>query len=136
MDELFEQLRSLALSFAAPYTSIEHGAMPSDASLSMYFGAGYTSTMFFDRGAVQEIFVALNGKHPEAKTLVRAMDNIHNGLRLATAYPSGAGWKILLVETNVPPHYLGRENSMNKGGARQWLYGSILKIKIQLNGGC
>lgn len=132
MDEIFEAVKALALTFAAPFTSIEHGALPTENSLAMYPGPGYSPKVFLDRARISDVFFVLNGKHANAKTLVAAMGAIHRGLSIYDGYPlRGNYWQVLNVETSTPPNLLERESS----GARASLYGSMLKVTIYLDGG-
>jgi hypothetical protein len=129
-DEVFQAVRTLALAYAAPYTAIDHGAMPQENGLAMYPGPGYVAERHFDRGGVYDVSVVLNGKHSNLGTLLPSMSNVHRSLSTLTAYPEGAGWKILSIETSTPPNYLDRETS----GSKQWLYGSILAVKFYVKG--
>lgn len=131
-DQILQAVRVLAIAHAAPFQTIEHGAMPQNNGLSMYLGPGTVEQRHMDKGGIQQITVALNGKHQQLDVVLGAMSNIHTGLMATRDYPGGAGWRILNIETSTPPNYLDREDS----GTRQWLYGSLLVAKVYFGGAC
>jgi len=130
--EIIQDIRNQAQSFAAPYTTVEHGAMPVENGLAMFMGPGYNTQMHFDKGGEYDIYVVFNGKHSNLQTLVTSMSAVHIGLTQARIYSEGTQWSILNIETLVPPNYLDREES----GTRQWLYGSMFRVKIYIKGDC
>lgn len=130
--EVLQGVRGLATTFAAPYTFIDHGAMPADNSLAMFPGPGMTSETHLDKGIVYDLLFALNGKHESLNVLVSALSNIHTGLAQLKVYLIGSNWQILDIETATLPNYLDREHS----GTRQWLYGSLIRVKVYVKGEC
>lgn len=130
--EILQAVRTLAISLATPYTTIEHGAMPPNNGLAMYLGPGTIDQRHLDKGGLQSLTVALNGKHEQLSTVLGALSNIHAGLMLMQNYPSGDDWQITDIEMATPPNYLDREQS----GTRQWLYGSLLRVTFYAKGEC
>jgi len=130
--EILQAIRTLAIGHAAPYTTIDHGAMPAENGLAIYLGPGVTGQRHMDKGGIRDITIALNGKHGNLGTVLSALSNIHRALEMMRDYPSGEAWQILNIETATPPNYLDREQS----GTRQWLCGSILAVKIYVKGEC
>lgn len=129
-DQVFAKVKELAESYAAPYTSIANGAMPTENGLAMYPGPGFPTESYLDRGAEYSASIVLNGKHSNLKTLLTALSSIHTGLTRMTDYPKTDDWQILSIETSTSPNYIGREES----GSRQWLYGSILTVRFYIKG--
>jgi hypothetical protein len=130
--EILQAVRTLAISLATPYTTIEHGAMPPNNGLAMYLGPGTIDQRHLDKGGLQSLTVALNGKHEQLSTVIGALSAIHSGLMLMRNYPRGTGWEIVDIETATPPNYLDREAS----GTQQWLYGSLLRVTFYTKGEC
>lgn len=130
--DILQAVRTLAIQHAAPYTTIEHGAMPSANGLALYLGPGTIDQRYMDKGGLQSLTVALNGKHEQLSTVLGALSEIHTGLMLMQSYPSGDDWQITDIETATPPNYLDREQS----GTRQWLYGSLLRVTFYAKGEC
>jgi hypothetical protein len=124
--EIIQAVKTLATTYAAPYTKIELGAMPTENGLAMYLGAGAPDWDYLDRGSVNSISVVLNGKHSNQQTVVTALSAIHTALTRLKEYPAGAGWKILNIKTIAAPNYIDYES--------QWLYGSILDVQFYLEG--
>lgn len=131
-DKILQAVRAAAIPYASPFTTIEHGSLPADAGLAIYPGPGYSPTSYFDRGGTYRLIYALNGKHDNLGTLLPVMSSIHRGLTTTATYPSGDGWRILLIETATPPNYLDREESE----PRYWLYGSLLRVTCYFEGAC
>lgn len=131
-DQILQAIKTLATSYAAPYTAIDHGALPAENGLAMYLGPGFSLQRHFDKGGMYEVVIAMNGKHKDLGVLLPALSNIHQGLSLLKSYPSGTGWEIIDIETATPPNYLDREAS----GTRQWLYGSLLRVSFYAKGAC
>ena len=129
-DQVFAAVKQLAETHAAPYTAIANGSMPPEDGLAMFLGPGSPVESFFDRGATYDIRIVLNGKHSNLQTLLTALSNIHNGLVRTADYPKTDDWQILSIETATSPNYISREESMT----RQWLYGSILSVRIYIKG--
>ena len=128
--QILQAVKTLAVSYATPYTAIDHGAMPEKNGLAIYPGPGYETERYFDRGGLYEMSIVLNGKHSNLQTLLTALSNIHQKLTLKTEYPESADWQILDIRTSSSPNYLDREQS----DTRQWLYGSILAVKFYVKG--
>lgn len=129
-DQILSNVKELATSYASPFTTIEHGALPPENGLALYPGPGIPPERHFDRGAVYEESFVLNGKHSDLETLLTALSSIHCGLSTIEDYPKTDDWQILNIETATPPNYLDREVS----GTKQWLYGSILAVKFYIKG--
>jgi hypothetical protein len=124
--EILQAVKTLATFYASPYTKIELGAMPIDNGLAMYLGAGALEWDYLNRGSVNSISVALNGKHTDQQTVVTVLSTIHKSLTRLKEYPAGADWKILNIKTASAPNYIERDG--------QWLYGSTLDIQFYLEG--
>ena len=129
LDVILEAVKTLAVPYAAPYTSIDLGSLPADDGVSLYIGSGSVPEEFMDRGKNYSISVVCNGKHTNQKTVLAALSNIHKGLTQKKVYTSGVGWEITNIDSYVLPNYVEREISSG-----QWLYGSILKVSFYLKG--
>lgn len=130
LDQVLQAVRTLAIGYAAPYTTIDNGSMPTENGLAIYPGPGYSTGRYLDRGADYQVPFVLNGKHSDLGVLLSAMSNIHTKLSMLSAYPKTDGWQITGIESATPPNYLSREDS----NTRQWLYGSILTVKFHVKG--
>lgn len=128
--EILQAVRALAIQYATPYTTIDHGSMPMGDGLAMYLGAGGDRIRYRDKGKAMELTYALNGKHTNLQTLLSALSNIHTELELRTEYPQGATWAITNIRTSAPPVYLDREQS----DGNRWLYGSMLSVYVKVRG--
>ncbi len=127
-DKIIQAVKTLATSYAAPYTSIDLGAMPEDNGLAMYLGPGAPDEEYLNRSSLNSIDVVLNGKHSNQQTVLQALSNIHKALTQLKSYSSGEGWKITNIRTTTAPNYIGQEDS------GQWLYGSILEVQFYMKG--
>lgn len=128
--DILMAVKSLAETYAEPFTKIEHGAMPMGDSLAMYLGPGMADRRYMDKSGNWQITLALNGKHKQLDTLLHAMSNIHKYLNLQTTFPQGEGWAIYEIATSSPPSYLSREQS----DGNRWLYGSLLTVSFSTGG--
>jgi hypothetical protein len=126
--EVLQAVRTLAISYATPYTTIDVGSMPVSNGLAMYLGPGAPDSSDLNRGSINSSFIALNGKDADQEKLVTALSAIHKALTQLKVYPAGADWEILNIKTSAAPNYIEQESS------GQWLYGSILAVEFYLKG--
>lgn len=95
----------------------------------MFLGSGGPDTEYLDRGAIIDIDIVLNGKHANQQTVVTALSIIHLALTQRKQYTNGVNWAIKNIRTTSTPNFIEQEAS-----SKQWLYGSILEIKIEVKG--
>jgi len=127
-DEIFQAVRTLAISHASPYTTIDPGPLPTGNGLAIYPGPGYNQEKYFDRGGTYRVSIVLNGKDDDLGDVLPALSTIHKNLSRSKTYPTDTGWEIINIETGTAPHYIDREES----GA--WLCGSILTVEFYVKG--
>ncbi|MFA5424451.1 MAG: hypothetical protein WC374_11410 [Phycisphaerae bacterium] len=126
--EVLQAVRTLAISYATPYTTIDVGSTPSANGLAMYLGAGAPDAEDMNRGSRNTIFITLNGKDADQQKIVTTLSAIHKALNRLKDFPAGADWEILNIKTSAAPGYIEQESS------GQWLYGSILTVEFYLKG--
>lgn len=128
-DKIIQAVKTLATSYAAPYTSIDLGGLPENDGLALYLGPSSPDEEYLDRGSLNGIDVVLNGKHANQQKVLSALSNIHKSLTQLKTYPSGEGWEITNIRTTTAPNFIEQEASSG-----QWLYGSILEVQFYMKG--
>ena len=107
--------------------AIVTGSMPPDDGIAMTGQAG-SATIFLDIGSNERMTVVCNGKSTSQSAVIRQLDAIHKSLTRRKDFPTGDGWQIYAIETVSSPRLIGREQNS------QWLYGSLLLVKINVGG--
>lgn len=143
--EILQEIIEQALLFSTPFTSIGIQDEPDNNGLAacvkdpgsmLHVNNGVVcikDTMLqthMDKGKINEIAVALSGKHSDQQMLITALSNIHNGLSKLQERPSGTEWEMLSIDTLAPPYYIGLEETV----PQQWYYGSLLQVKFYIKG--
>lgn len=111
-----------------PFAAVTRGALPTGAGLACEVGPSTPLEVYLDKNSYIPLDVALNGKHPNLKTLSDAMNAIHSALTRATSYPEGTGWKIVDIANYTLPQVIGREDN------NDWLMASALSVKFYWRG--
>lgn len=131
--KILSAIRTQATLYAMPYKSIGNGSMPVNNGLAMYIGSGAETQRHFDGGGLQELSIALNGKHDNLETVLTALSNIHTNITSCNYFntPSfnGDNWQIINISTSSIPNHIGREDT-----SKQWLCGSILRVTFNFKG--
>lgn len=107
-----------------PYSPVIIGSMPPDNGLSIAIASGAPDATFLTKSTAYSISVVFNGKHSNQQIVSDFLNNAHQALTQATAYPATDTYQITNIETIGAPNYIGREQN------NQWLYGSSLAIKF------
>lgn len=102
------------------------GALPTGKGITCEVGPSSPSEVYLDKGVYVPLSLVVNGKHRDLKALSEAMNRIHGELTTAREYPSGGGWQIVDIVTNVLPQVVGREDD------NTWLMASRLSVRIYL----
>lgn len=103
--------------------------MPETNGIAIQIGAGSPVELFQDKGNITDVSVIVNAKHIAQNTALSALSDIHLALTRMTIYPSTADYQILNIETSTIPNYIERVST------GEWLYGSILRVKLYIKGG-
>lgn len=101
------------------------GSLPGDDSIAVYPGPGTPTDEYLDRGKEHELFVVVNDKNEDQVTALSSLDAIHKHFTQLKVYPPGADYTIINIATGTAPNYIGKD-----ANNQQWLYGSILKVKV------
>lgn len=128
-DEILQAVRQMAE--AAAGVPIVNGSMPPDDGIAMT-GQASQDVTFLDIGSNERMTVVCNGKNASQEAVIRQLDAIHRALTRRKDFPQSDGWQIYAIETISSPRLIGREQ--NPGA--QWLYGSSLRININVKGIC
>lgn len=128
-DEILQAVRQMAE--AAAGVPVVNGSMPPDDGIAMT-GQASQDVTFLDIGSNERMTVVCNGKSASQETVIRQLDAIHRALTRRKDFPQSDGWQIYAIETISSPRLIGREQ--NPGA--QWLYGSSLRININVKGIC
>ena len=127
-EQVLESVNAMAVLYASPFTAIEIGSMPVDNGLAMHLAPSVYRMRTYDRGGVVGVTIGLNGKHEDQETHVAAMSEIHKRLSQAATYAENGAWKILNIESTMPPSYVDMELN------RQYMYASTLTAVVELKG--
>lgn len=127
--ELLDSVISLIDTNLSLYATVTVGSLPVSNGISAYLGPGAPTESHLDRGSINEIYVVVNAKHADQNTALDALSDIHTYLTRLKTYPGGTNWQMLNIETGTAPNYIGTEDN-----GSQYLYGSILKVKIYIGG--
>lgn len=129
--DILQSVRALAAQYAAPFDTIEHGALPIGDGISIAPASGAEESRHFDQGGFYTTTYVLNGKHDDLGALLGAMSSIHANITTLTDYPRTDEWEITGITTVGAPAYLEREDS-----TRKWLYGSSFQVSFYKKGEC
>lgn len=127
INEVVEAVIGL-MNATGPFAAVTRGALPTGPGLTCEVGPSAPSEVYLDKNSYIPLDVALNGKHPNLKTLSDAMNAIHSALTRARAYPSGARWEIVDIANYTLPQIIGREDN------NDWLMASSLSVKFYWKG--
>lgn len=114
-----------------PFATVTRGALPTGNGIICEVTTSAPTETFFNKGALIPIDLTLNAKHTNLQTLSDTINNIHDELTknlTANSYPSGTGWKIVDIYTNVYPHIITREEN------NEWIMASSLIVHLQKKG--
>lgn len=120
---ILEELVTLCAGLSL-YSTITVGSLPPDTSISMFLGPGTEETTFLDKGAIYDVSVVINAKHPDQVECISALSLIHDTLAKRKEYPEKATYQIIDIRTSSTPNFIGQEAN------GQYLYGSIVEVKI------
>jgi len=108
------------------------GSLPQRNGIAMYIGSGSPQSKYMDKATFDTVYVTVNAKHKEQRKAAGALAEIHLYLNRLKDYPSGnkdgTSWQITDISTSSEPSFIGQESD------GQFLYGSILQIKIYHGG--
>lgn len=110
------------------YSTITIGSLPPDMGISLFLGPGAEETTFLDKGAIYDVSVVINAKHPEQTKCLEALSLIHRALTKRKDYPDKTTYQIIDIRTSSTPNFIGQEAN------GQYLYGSIVEVKILSKG--
>ena len=125
--EILQAVKTLATTYASPYTKIEVGTMPQNDGLAMQIGPGGEEWEYLNRASVHTMAIVLNGKNDDQQAVVTALSAIHRALTRLTDHPEGTNWEIISIKTTSSPGYINKASG-------QWLYGSILDVRFYSKG--
>ena len=125
LQDAFEALCELAVSFQDVYTSYSIGSMPAPDSLVLQISAGAEENVGLDLCGDLNLDVVVNAKHRLQREAFDALADIHHFLPRIKNLPLGNGWQILSISTSSTPTFI--ENDGN-----QFLYGSGLEVHLYI----
>lgn len=126
INEVVEAVIGL-MNAAQDMASVTRGALPTKHGIVCEVGPS-TPRLYMDKNTFVPLDIAINGKHPNLKTLSDALNDIHSALTRAKSYPSGTGWQITDIKTTNLPQKIGREDN------NDWLMASALSVEFYWRG--
>lgn len=111
-----------------PFAAVTRGALPTGVGITCEVGPSAPSEVYMDKNSYVPLDVAINGKHPDLKTLSDALNQIHSALTMAKTYPEGDGWQIVDISNYTLPEVVDRESN------NEWLMASSLSVKFYWRG--
>ena len=115
----------------APFATVTRGALPTGPGLSCELGPSNPQTVYLSKNSYLRLDLTMNGKHPNEKTLLDTMNNIHSHLSRARSYPEDANetrWQIVDIENAMFPRIIGREEN------NLWIAASSMIVKLYWRG--
>lgn len=106
------------------FATMTRGALGASAGLSCEIAPSMPSETYMDKNDYTPITLALNGKHPNLKTVTDAMNDIADTLSRMTEYPSGNGWEIVDISKGSISRVIGRDEK------NLWLIACDLIVKL------
>lgn len=106
------------------FADMTRGALGISSGLSCEVAPSIVQEVYLDKNSFIPITLALNGKHPDLRTLTDTMNNIQDTMSRRTTYPTGNGFEVVDISTGNLPRVIGRgENNL-------WLVACDLVVKI------